>query len=151
MKFQNIVLLFLAVAMISWFGTPVFADSWNGVPHIADSEIIYEIWLTNPILQAGDIFELWRRAYQPGPDPLPVAEFFILDIYGCFFFYPGWSQSLDWETWIMEPDTEYVDLIMTFVWPPYIPPASGILIYGAIMDPDLTILYGMDMVELAWE
>lgn len=79
------------------------------------------------------------------PDPEPYADvplFVVLDVYGSYYFWPDWTQLLDYEVIVLTPGIQVRHLINPFAWPSGAGSASGITFIGAMTDPGITQLWG---------
>ncbi|MBN1356169.1 hypothetical protein JXA40_07865 [bacterium] len=76
--------------------------------------------------------------------------FVILDVYGSYFFAPGFN-ALDFYSVNFHPGETSLDVIPLFIWPENAGSARDILWYAALTDPDITVIYGtMDTWRFGW-
>jgi len=68
----------------------------------------------------------------------------LLDVgTGTYYFYPSWNPyppNLDYQQIELQPGQWLRDIIPAFVWPDVEGSASGLLFFGAVLDPGLTHL-----------
>ncbi len=118
--------------------TPV---TWRGVKMI----------LPGSPFTGGDLFKL--RAQCMGDFEMVTAKLFvILDVYGSYWFHPGWKQSLQFEVITLNPTRPVVSFILDFIWPENINgSADGLAFWGAVTDPQTSDLIGdFDRVEFEY-
>lgn len=81
--------------------------------------------------------------------------FVILDVYGSYFFGPGFTRSPD--SWIdLHPDflpgETIIDVIPEFTWPEDTGSVDGLFFYSALTNPGVTEIMGdWDSWEFSWE
>lgn len=98
-------------------------------------------------LQRGDTFQLVARGGNPGADPLPVDLYILLDVFGAYWFYPGWTQELNFESRTMDPGSTFEDIILSFTWPPGTGSASGLYFHGALLHQGSFDIVDIDSIE----
>ena len=80
-----------------------------------------------------------------------IPLFVILDVYDTFFFAPKFGQ-FGYYTIQLEPGEKEIEVLPEFRWPDDVAPASGIIWYAAMTDPDITQLWGeMDSFPFGWQ
>lgn len=78
----------------------------------------------------------------PMSEPCPdTPVFVILDVYGMYFFAPGFT-GYDHYTLNISPGLITINVIPLFTWPYGAGSASGIVWYAAMTDPGITELFG---------
>ncbi len=92
--------------------------------------------------QAGDLVDL--RAESRGGDTDYSADLaVVLDVYGEYWFYPGWSQSFDTARIQLDPGTATKTPVLTFLWPAgNFGSAFGLNFWGVIFRPETTQIIG---------
>ena len=81
-----------------------------------------------------------------------VPLFVLLDCYGIFFWWPSWSNDIDYIMIDVEPmiEQEYW-VIEPFIWPDVDSVASNIWFYTAMTDKKITQILGLfDSFEFGW-
>ncbi len=102
--------------------------------------------------------ELWMPAHQfhPGmecrltaticnPDAQSYGSiplFVVLDVFGSYWWGPGWSVELDHWTIDLAPGSMELEIIPAFTWPGVSGSASGLKFHAAMTDPSMTALFG---------
>ncbi len=110
-----------------------------------------DIFCNQPIYQAGDLFHLWTFINNPAPG-LEVDEYILLDVWGEYWFWPSWTQEMDYVNRVLEPWTTYEETILEFEWPSGAGEAYGIVFWAAIFHAgtfDFAGDYGM--CSFGWE
>ncbi len=81
--------------------------------------------------------------------------FVILDVYGTFFFGPGFTGAFDSylrDYPVFPWDATVVPVLDPFTWPDTGTSAAGILFHAALTDPEVSVLFGeMDTFEFGWD
>lgn len=118
--------------------------------HIPDLGV--SIDLSESVFHPGDWFDLKVIVSNPGPDEYlfqPLAV--VLDAYGLFFWYPGWTEDFTYDRIIVRVGQEPID-ILAFEWPAVDGSARGIMVHAALLTQELTALFGeMDSEEFGWD
>jgi hypothetical protein len=108
--------------------------------------------LSHTVFHPGDRFLLTAGIYNPGPEDYsatPLAV--ILDVYGDYFWYPAWSQTFQTDYIDVDPGVKTIT-ILDFTWPLVSGSAGGIMLYGALLTPQLDAILGdYDYVSFGWE
>jgi len=88
----------------------------------------------------------------PGTSALQnVPLFVLLDVFGTFFFAPGFSQDASWYTVNPPPGWSTRVVLPDFEWPFVPEPASGLVWYAAMTNQEITALLGtMDTWSFGW-
>ncbi len=108
------------------------------------------LYLNQTIFYAGDQFLLQVQISNP-EDDIDVLLFVILDVYGNYWFYPSWSQYLDYESLFLTRQTLINKTILDFIWPQNAGSADDIKFWSAITDPSSFSLIGnYDMVSFSY-
>lgn len=115
-------------------------------PTPTPSAVTYDIDLIDTVLAEGDIFELRRACYNPF-ESIMVDEYILLDIYEQFWFWPSWSETVDYNTWELPEGIEYDEVLLTFPWPMVDGTVEGLKFWGAFLSSGTTDLIVYDMVE----
>jgi len=80
-----------------------------------------------------------------------IPTFFVLDIYGNYWFWPSWSVALDYAILDVEPGLTQMNIIAEFIWPDYPSGATGVLFYAAMLNEEMTQVIGsIGMFEFGW-
>jgi len=134
--------------------TPVPTDSPVPPPSSTPTEIPVlgvDLDLSGGIFHRGDHFLLTARVTNPGPETYQDhALVFVLDIHGLFLWYPFWSETFDYVRVNLEIES-FEKEILNFTWPEVSGSSSGILFYGALLDPSFSSIVGSwDWVSFGW-
>lgn len=93
----------------------------------------------------------------PNASMANVPVFFVLDVYGSYWFWPSWSlyspptnPNFDYDILDIPTGTTIIDVISAFTWPDTgADSVSGIYFYGAMLDSGMTGLRGQ-MAAVSW-
>jgi Peptidase family C25/Propeptide_C25/Peptidase family C25, C terminal ig-like domain len=124
----------------------------TATPTEGPDHIVLDLEISEEMFHSGDDFLLTRRAINPGPQ-ITLDEWIILDVFGLFFFNPGWAEVPDYVMTTLEAYSDDTITIMEFVWPDgNFGTATGLRFWGAFLDPSTSTLVGdYDMVEFGYE
>ena len=108
--------------------------------------------MSHDVFHAGDNFKMDVTISNPSGS-ISVQEFIILDIYSNnYFFWPGWTQDLDYVDLNLTPGYLESDTILEFTWPSGAGSASGLKFWAALLDPATMTIYGsFDSFEFGYE
>ncbi len=100
---------------------------------------------------AGDQFKL-RAQCMGDPDDSDVNLYVILDVYGEYWFHPGWTEIPQYETVTLNPSKPVVSFILDFIWPDNTQGSvDGLYFWGAILDQETSDLIGdFDRIEFGY-
>ncbi|MBN1552742.1 hypothetical protein JW979_14810, partial [bacterium] len=115
--------------------------------HQPDQPMHYGLFMPDTSLDAGDMFILERRYGNPDDTAADVWEFLFLDVYGHYWFYPCFSQTIDWTELSVGVDQYRYDVILAFEWPEHAEGLAGLRFWGGFLDADTGGLLAWDMVE----
>lgn len=92
----------------------------------------------------------------PGPETLTaVPTVFALEVYGAFWFWPGWvsydppqSREFDYDLRDINMGSSRVYVVPEFTWPETTGSLTGLRFYGALLNSEMSRILGqMAMVE----
>jgi len=110
-------------------GIEIGADEISGIP----PSFRIELLLNQDSFQPGDDFLLELQAVNSG-SAFAADLVILLDVYGAFWFWPGWGQLPDYQiTTFPEGTSSYT--ILDFIWPDTTATASNICFYAACFEP----------------
>ena len=114
-------------------------------------ELGVDLVISSTEFKTGDDFLLQAVITNTGPDVLnDIPLIILLDVFGSYWWYPTWDTTFMFEyrdIYFGETDIE----IFHFTWPEVKSSASGILMYGALLNTAFTeILGNWDYVEFGW-
>ncbi len=109
------------------------------------------IFMPSHDYEAGDECYCDVVVCNPGPETMAdVPVFVLLDVYGSYFFAPGFTE-FDHYTMTIEPELTVINVLPPFSWPSGAGAASGVKWYAAMTDAGVTTLVGeFDMFEFGW-
>lgn len=108
------------------------------------SNLEVTLWMPGNLFYPGDLCSCWVQVCNPNSEPLEGFPLFvILDIYGMYYFGPGFST--DFANYLERYPVFYygltsIEVLPEFQWPSGVGAASGILWYAAITDREITSL-----------
>ncbi len=116
-----------------------------------DCTVAVDLDISQDTFYPGDLFLLTAYISNEGPDTYDDQPFaVVLDVYGTYFFYPGWTGMFDYTLIDLGIETRELE-ILNFTWPQEPSSGSGIIFYGAVLTNDfLNILGEFDMVVFGW-
>ena len=95
----------------------------------------YSLHLNNTSFHANAPFLLTRSTQNPGT-AFNAAEIIVLDIYGDYFFWPDWRETLNGKL-VPIPSGTCMTVILQFTWPQgNFGQAGGLCFWGAILNPE---------------
>ena len=103
----------------------------------------------------GDEFFIIGYLDNPGEPLSEVPTFFILEVYGKFWFWPSWAYfdhpeytEIDWKNIDVPTGTTNITVIPSFEWPDTGSDiVTGLGFYGAMLNPEVTDILG----EIAYQ
>lgn len=111
--------------------TPTATPSGAASPTPAGIECTIE---TNaPSYRPGDLFILFALILNQGPSAL-VDEYILLDVYGEYWFWPSWSQEVNFRTRLLDAYDQLEEDILTFVWPSGAGSADNIFFHIGLLE-----------------
>jgi len=113
------------------------------------------LWMPSYYYQPGDPCSLEATVCNSSSGALDGYPLFvILDVFGSYFFGPGFTQTLDnylASHHSFPPGATRITIIPQFSWPDGAGRASGIVFYSALTDPAMTRLEGsLGQAEFGW-
>ena len=126
--------------------TPITEPTSTPLPDLG-----VKLTISQSIFYPGDPFLLEATLSNPGPDTYQELPFVILlDAYGEFFFYPGWTSDFQYEPVNLGLE-KYTTTILKFDWPEVDGKSDDIFFYGAFLNPGMTdILGSWDWKSFQW-
>lgn len=109
--------------------------------------VTYDLQMPETQMQPGSSFLLQRQSDNPG-NPVMVDEYILLDIYGTFWFWPGWTSNLDYRTSQISSGSGPLETILSFSWPSGAGSAQDLKFWGAFLHAGTSSLINFDM--LSW-
>lgn len=125
-------------------------------PTAAADEVIVSIDMPAAWFSPGDSCSCHVTVTNNRDTPLKDNPLFVLlNVYGAIYYAPGFtldvSNYLESVSSFPVGDTT-VTVLPNFTWPEEAGSASGIYWYAALLDPDMTRLFGdLDIFEFGWE
>ena len=82
---------------------------------------------------------------------MTVDCYILLDVYGEYWFYPSWSQNMDYDTMTLSANYFRTFSIFDFQWPEVDGHASQLKFWAALLKPGLPeLISDVDMVEFGY-
>ena len=129
-------------------GTGTGAISWwENQPHIGA-----RLEMPSHEFHGGEDCYLQADLYNYSHAGLTQLPFFvILGAYGEYWFYPEWTQEVDYEVVDISPGITEKEIIELFQWPSDVGSASGLYFYSLFLKPDFSDLLGVvEFWEFGW-
>lgn len=117
--------------------------SSNGAPFV-------DLDMPDIHLMPGDTFTLNHTFANPLVSTISAHEYIILDVYQNYWFWPSWSQSIEYQPRTIGGDFCDIQTILTFAWPDITDSASGLRFWSAMMDEPTQTLLDYDVIEWAY-
>ena len=70
-----------------------------------------------------------------------------MDIYGAYWFWPGWTTELDFTSWTIPAGGNGTDVILQFEWPAVEGITTGLKFWAGLLNAGTTELILYDMEE----
>ncbi len=106
--------------------------------------------LNDTQFEAGELFDL-ECDVGNGHAVTTADRYIILDVYANYWFYPGWTQAVEFTTETMQPGYQDTLTILEFVWPEVEGHADTLRFWAAHVDPSQGALIGdYSMVSFAY-
>ncbi|HPQ40686.1 MAG TPA: hypothetical protein PLV45_09965, partial [bacterium] len=106
---------------------------------------ILDLRLNQSTFNAGDLFLLELDITRAG-STVTVDQYLILDVYGMFFYAPGWSEIPDFETLTYYDGYQETTEIFNFTWPSVQGHASDLRFYvGCLYSGTADLIGNIDM------
>jgi hypothetical protein len=96
-----------------------------------------ELLLNSDYFRQGDVFDLKLRVMSYDP-PQTVHQFVLLDVFGEYYFHPGWTQDIDYTVLQLTPGFDTTVGILNFVWPSAPGAVQGLRFWAALLDTSNT-------------
>ncbi|MBN1357015.1 hypothetical protein JXA40_12205 [bacterium] len=100
------------------------------------SEAGMQLILEDTGLVPGDDFHLHYYIYNASDQPFCGDIWILLDVYGRYWFYPGWVSSSDGIDFLpgleIGPQSSHHETVLDFMWPVVSGSATGLYFYGAL-------------------
>jgi hypothetical protein len=107
--------------------------------------------LADDWLQPGDQFLLTFTAFNPGASA-NLDIYCVLEVFGSFYFWPGWTQSLDSANWTLATGEEKTETILDFTWPNVSGPVNGLKFYGLAANAGtFDVVSNIEIVEWGYQ
>lgn len=108
--------------------------------------------LNKDLFTADDAFNLSCTVVNNG-NSIDVDQYILLDVYGLFYFWPGWSETVDFQSRNLEQTTVYpAENVLAFTWPEVDGSATGIQFWGALLESQNQQLFGSyDVIQWGWQ
>ncbi len=122
----------------------------TGNPTPPPAELGVEIDMPSAMYRHGDTFYTNAIVTNPGASLGSLPLFVVLDVYGDYYFWPGWvhyappqSTELDFQYINVDSGVQIVPVLPMFDWPRIEgPDVTGLFFYGAILSSDFSALVG---------
>jgi hypothetical protein len=130
--------------------TPDYSPAPSPTP--ASDTVIVDIATNYSAYTAGNPFQLTLRI-QNGPTTISADLYVILDVPAgdnhLYFFYPGWTESPDFDRKTLRPGMDETYIILDFTWPP--DAGSGFATFwGAATRAASYEILDLDSLEFSW-
>lgn len=104
--------------------------------------IVCELNTSN--ISGGELFHFGMMTCNGEQTELDVDLYILLEVYGLFWFYPSWTDSIDFADKTLPPCQCNSETILEFTWPMGTGSAQGIKFWLAMFYPDTFDLISLD-------
>lgn len=94
------------------------------------------------LYRANDLFILNLYIANHGPHNVDVNVYILLEVFGTYFFYPSWTENVEYIPARIPFPKEIETQLMNFTWPAGVAPINDMCFWGALVDPDTGELVG---------
>ncbi len=101
-----------------------------------------DLILDDPDLVPGDRLHLRMMLHNPGAVQVGMDAYVLLEVYGQFWFWPGWTLSLDFSNIPCPAMASHESDVLDFIWPQGVGAAFGLKFWGAAFVPETYDLIG---------
>jgi len=125
------------------------------------SETIFHATLREPVwydlgmpatrMLPGTEFQLIREIHNTTASDMTADEYLLLDVYGQYWFAPGWTQEVDVIYTGAHAGTTDFEIPLSFTWPDVSGSATDIRFWGGIVASGTSNLLDYDMVTFEWD
>lgn len=111
-----------------------------------------DLELSAEYFRSGTHFLLTATVYNIGGPDVTVEQYIILDVFGQYWFWPMWRESVGNIIRTLETGDYYEhEIILDFIWPDVDGSIEGIRFWAALLDPGLLQILGdYDMVTFGY-
>ena len=92
------------------------------------------------VYESGDTFQITLVVSNSG-EAQPANVFVALDVFQTYWFWPSWSQSVDYKTWTLPANDSVEEDIFNLTWPDTDATGSATF-WAATLNPENTELLG---------
>ncbi len=103
-------------------------------PDPAEGYVEMILDLNNSIYFPGDQFTLNSINRNEFQSSYSVDQYIVLEVYGSYFFWPGWRENIDHRSWELPANYYGEDEILSFIWPGQCGSGNGLSFLGAFFD-----------------
>ncbi len=135
--------------------TPAPSDTPTAFPtvtHTATDRLGVDLDLSRSVFKTGDLFLLTASIINQTSISYPqIPLIILLDIYGEYYWHPGWTQEFDYMI-IERVDPGAMDIpVLYFIWPDEENEGTGARFYGGLLSGNFLYLLGYwDIAEFGW-
>lgn len=115
----------------------------------AYKEFEFKVSLTETLFEKGDLFRLTTEIRNPDAPIQNVMQYLILDVYGQYYFHPHWHIDAVF-TVLDIPVGVSQSTILEFIWPDVPGHARELIIWGGLINQELSILGSISYVEFSY-
>ncbi len=90
----------------------------------------------------GDDCFLKATLTNPGEPMQDIPLFIILDVLGNYYFYPSWTETVEWQSMDVPQGATELSIIPQFTWPDGVGSAQGLVFYGGMTDAAFSSVLG---------
>ena len=122
------------IKALAWNNEPDPTPTPEPSPTPDPEAITCELILNQTSFTAGDPFRLQVKATCNAELDIQCDQYLILDVYGYYFFHPGWTDKIQWSPMDFRPGEQKLDTIFDFTWPENVPAADDMIFWLGYLD-----------------
>ncbi len=103
----------------------------------------------HPWYGTGDLFSGGVDLVNYTDEETTFELFVVLELDDRFYYWPGWTEAVDSEFITLQPDADYRQAMLEFVWPATAP-IHGMVLWSALLDPSTGEVADFDSVTFSY-
>ena len=101
-----------------------------------------DLRLNGSMFYENDRYLLELDYLNPSNEPIPADVYLVLDVYGFFWFWPDWTETINSDYRVMTAQKILTEVIFDFTWPYYDGDFDNVIIWAAALKPGTSELIG---------
>ncbi len=110
-----------------------------------------DLTLTDSQLQPGDEFHLFAEVMNDNPYPVESDYYCVLEVVGLYFWYPGWTEMLEFERRNLGIGMTSFDVLGPFQWPDVQDSLTGLYFYSVLTAPgNFNFISNLEVIDFSY-